>query len=103
MQGSAIFRICMAYGAMQTEQMLAHDQAQEEFTIVDLGATIPYIIPSFPVFTVCLRYLKWQYVDGDGNVLLYDGFIRDCSSLNRTLPAMVHVVRGYSGLFFIEV
>ncbi len=49
------------------------------------------------MFTVCLRYLKWQYVDGDGNVLLYDG---DCSSYTTSHGSRIHVVRG---LFFIEV
>ena len=63
----------MAEQRAESEQV--YDNDKEEFTIVDLGDTISYIVPSFPVFTVRLRYLKWQYVDRDGNILLNDGTV----------------------------
>ena len=72
-------------------------------TILDVGSAISYTIPSFPVFTVRLRHLRYKYVDGNGTVFVNDGFIRDCSALNRTYPAMVLVKRGYSCAFLTKV
>jgi len=47
-----------------------------------------YIIPSFDVLAVPLRHLRIRgFSRKDGQELVYDVFIRNCSSLDRLYPA----------------
>ena len=85
------------------EETVARPIPKEELTILGLECAISNTIPSFPVFDVQLKYKRWHYVDENGTVFVKDGFIRSCSSLNRTYPALVLVERGYSGALFIKV
>ena len=75
-----------------------------ELTILEVASSpISYIIPSFPVFTVQLRQMKWQYIEASGDVYVCDGFVRHCPALDGTVPLTVLVEKGYSCMFFIEV
>jgi len=78
--------------------------AKTEITILEVAINpVTYTIPSFPVFSVQLRQIKWQYVEESGNVYVCDGFVRHGSHLNRTLPVTVLVEKGFSCMFLIEV
>ncbi len=54
-----------------------------------------YTIPSFPVFTVTLREVKLQWEDDNGDVHLFDGFMRECELLNHPLPAIARIPHSY--------
>ena len=59
-----------------------------------------YTIPSFPVFSVQARHIKYQMII-KGTLGVF-GFIRDCPALERCYPANA-VVEGYPDSFFIQV
>ena len=67
------------------------------------GFCIGMLILSFPVFTVQLRCIKWQYKGDDVMLHVKDGAIRDCSSLDKSYPTVVLMERSYSNAFFITV
>ena len=73
------------------------------FTIVEAGEKFAYTIPSFPVITVRLRHVKYRIMDVDGQLKVFDGFMRDCSSINRPFPAMIVVGSGCSNAFFVDI
>ena len=78
------------------------DGPQEGYTnisVLQLGTTVEYAIPSFHVVTVALREAKLQYEDET-----FDGFIRCCDLLNSVnLPAIARVPRGSKGACFVKV
>ena len=47
-----------------------------EISVLRMGSKFTYRIPSFPVLTVDIRHIVSQVVTIEGNVLLFDGFIR---------------------------
>ena len=80
-----------------------NEQTEVPLMILKVGEKLSYTIPSFPVFTVQLRYMKWQYIGDDGILHVKDGAIRDCSSLDRCYPALIMMERSCSNAFFIKV
>lgn len=53
-----------------------------EISILRIGPKFTYRIPSFSVVTVDIRQISYQVVTVEGDVLLFDGFIRADSSLD---------------------
>ena len=67
-----------------------------ELSILDVGVTFSYRVPSFSVLHVDLRQIKFQVTAEDGSVLIYDGFIKADPSLeDRETP--------YSRFLFVLV
>ena len=80
------------------------DESRQELslsllTILEVSSPETYIILSFPVFSVQLRRMKWEYVECTGNVVVCDGYVRHCSALDGPLPVTVQVEKGYSNVF----
>ena len=73
------------------------------FTIVEVKYSYSYVVPSFPVFAVNLRHIKYQMTDENGQVQTFDGFIRECPSLKRSYPAIVRVEIGSKFAFLVKV
>ena len=73
------------------------------FTIVEAKNSYSYVVPSFPVFAVNLRHIKYQMTDENGQVQTFDGFIRECPSLKRSYPAIVRVEIGSKFAFLVKV
>lgn len=73
-----------------------------EIPLLKVGEdVIEYVIPSFPVFSVNLRRIKYTRPTSD--TTLYDGFIRDDSSLmGRKYPTLLVIENGYDNSFFVE-
>lgn len=81
---------------------------REDLTIIETSSeseVYVYTIPSFPVFSVQLRRMKWQFVaEETGSTHVCDGYVRHCAEINKFMgPVTVHVDKGYSCMFFIEV
>ena len=69
--------------------------------LLDVGDNvINYTVPSFPVFSACLISVKFTV---HGNPKVYDGFIRDCSSLQRNYPSLVVTETGCLDSFSVCV
>lgn len=68
---------------------MAESQCHLDIHLLEAGEEYKYIVPHFPVFNAELRMIKFT-VTGDFTV--YNGFIRDCSSLRQlTLPTLIVV------------
>ena len=67
-----------------------------EISVLRMGSKFTYRIPSFPVLTVDIRHIVYQVVTIEGNVLLFDGFIRADSSLepSKETPFTVQIQDG---------
>ena len=67
-----------------------------EISILSVGSKFTYRIPSFPVLTVDIRHIVYQAVTVEGNMLLFDGFIRADSSLEpaKETPFAVQIQDG---------
>ncbi len=72
--------------------VLAH---YNDMTVLQKGRSFQYMIPSFPVFTVTLREVKLQWEDDNGDLHLFDGFMRECELLNHPLPAIARIPHSY--------
>ncbi len=80
--------------------VLAH---YNDMTVLQKGRSFQYTIPSFPVFTVMLREVKLQWEDDNGDLHLFDGFMREYELLNHPLPAITRIPHGYKHAFLAEV
>lgn len=78
-----------------------HELDHELITILKLGDRVHYTVPSFPVFSVQLVEMKFQFTD-ELSTTFFDGYIRDTPGLARTYPALIKVCCGYSNAFSIE-
>jgi len=65
----------------------------DEVTVLCAGSTFVYMIPSLDnVLGLPLRQLKIQgFSRKDGKKLMYDVFIRNCRSLERSYPAKMTI------------
>lgn len=70
-----------------------------QVVILELGSKIKYTVPSFPVFSACLREIKFQFLD---ETKIYDGYIKDCPSLDRSYPGLLRLCFGYTNAFSID-
>ena len=50
-------------------------------TVLSMGNTIHYTIPSFPVYSAELVEVKVQWEDEDGSLLVFDASVT-CSTIN---------------------
>ena len=50
-----------------------------------------YTVPSFPVLSVELRKIKYQFILPDESIAVVDGFVHDDPSLKRTYPTELYV------------
>ena len=78
------------------------DQDNEKantLVVLEKGMSIPYIVLSFPVFTVMWR-VQLQWVNEHQT---FDAFMRECGLLNHSLPAVALVTYSYNNVFFVEV
>ena len=69
--------------------------------VLRIGKSYKYTIPSFPVVSVQLRHIKYQMIS-QGTIGVFDGFMRECPSLERSYPAKA-VIIAHPDAFFIEV
>ena len=68
------------------------DDDVDNFTVLCVGDKFRYTIPSFAVVHVWLRPMKLQaFSEQTGELEVYDGFIRDDPSLERSFPVGVVV------------
>lgn len=74
-----------------------------ELAVLQKGKSLPYTVPSFPVFTAMLREVKLQIEDDEGDVQVFDAFMRECELLDEPLPAIARVPDGYKNAFLVEV
>ena len=72
-------------------------------TVLSMGNTIHYTIPSFPVYSAELVEVKVQWEDEDGSLLVFDAFARNCDLLDHQLPAIAEIPFSYDNAFIIEV
>ena len=74
--------------------------------VFSAGAVIEYTVPSFPVFTVEIREMKYQFVVDDEQESndIYDGYLNTDGSMSMSLPspALAKVCWGYKYGFFID-
>lgn len=70
----------------QVDESVEQTDTDTEFDvpIVSVGDKFNYNVPSFPPFSAMLRHMRYQFTEEDGTVFLLDGFIRDCTMLDRT-------------------
>ena len=53
-----------------------------EITVPQVGNSVPYIIPSFPVLTALMWEAKCQWVNKDGKfVTVFNGYMWECNIL----------------------
>lgn len=50
-----------------------------------------YTVPGFPVLSVELRNIKYQFILPDESISVVDGFVHDDPSLKRTYPTELYV------------
>ncbi len=74
------------------EQPEEQDGPDTVIAIHSVGCKFSYNIPSFPALSAMLRSMKFEWIGEDGTVSLMDGFIKDCSLLDRTYPAFASPV-----------
>lgn len=77
------------------------DEDHDGVEIVDVaGSSFMYRIPRFPVVTINLRQITLEAIITDGSTVVYDGFIREHSSLyGHKYPATIRVYESC----FVEV
>jgi len=56
-------------------------------TVLVKDNTIDYVVTSFPVVWARLVEVKLEWVNCQGEIETFDGFVRDCNALNHSLPA----------------
>jgi len=88
------------------------DEEQElddfiEVTVLEVGSTVPYTVPSFPVFKTKLVEVKllWEeHCEGSTpKLLVFHGFAKKCDTLDHSLPAIAHLPFNYDCCFTIFV
>ena len=57
---------------------------------------------NFPVVAVHLREIIYQFIGDDCSTMMYTGYIRDCSMINRPFPALAKVCCGSSDMCYVE-
>lgn len=67
--------------------------------IMSIGNKVKYTIPSFPVLSPVLREVRFQFAD---EVCCCDGYMRECSDLERLYPSMLKLCFGYANAFSID-
>lgn len=77
-------------------------ELHELVTVYKLGGKLEYTVPCFPVFTVGLRAAVFQLNSSEADSRLYNGFIRDCSQLERPFPCILRFCPGRSNSFFTD-
>ena len=70
-----------------------------EVVVLKKEMSIPYTIPSFPVFTALLRKVRLQWEDSGGERHEFDGFMRECGLLSHPIPAVAVVEHGYENAY----
>ena len=70
-----------------------------DICLLEVGQKYSYRVPSFPVFTANIRKMKFKVSSDPG---VYDGFIRDCPSLERNYPVLTVVGEGPRDCFFVS-
>lgn len=86
--------------------MAASAQERTEFfdvSVLRKGRPVTYTVPSFPVFTAMLQPVLLQWEDSEGDVFVFDGFMRECELMDHPLPALARVPTGQSHAFLVEV
>lgn len=91
----------MASGGELCDTCGQHTEYHDLVAIFKLGDKREYTVPSFPVFTVTLREVLYQFVDHEDSSV-YTGFIRECPALARPYPSLIKLCSGYTNSFFIE-
>ena len=67
--------------------------------VLRIGKSYKYTIPSFPVVSVQLRHIKYQMIS-QGTIGVFDGFMRECPSLERSYPAKAVIIAHPDAFFF---
>ena len=58
-------------------------------------------MPNFPVVTVQLREIIYQYIGDDCSTMMYPGYIRDCSMINRPFPTLAKICYASSDMCYL--
>ena len=80
-------------------------QEEDHHTLLALykvGYAQEYKVPSFPVVTVQLREIIYQFIADDCSTMMYTGYVWDCSMVNRPFPALAKVCCGNSDICYVE-
>ena len=48
-------------------------------------------MPNFPVMTVQLREIIYQFIGNDCSTMMYTRYIWECSMINRPFPALAKI------------
>ena len=88
-------------------EMADEEQELDDFIEVTVGSTVPYTVPSFPVFKTKLIEVKllWEeHCEGSTPKLhVFHGFAKKCDTLDHPLPAIAHLPLNYDCCFTIFV
>ena len=84
----------MAAGSERIETEVDTRENNSVLTVLSMGNTIHYTIPSFPVYSAELVEVKEQWEDA---------FARTCDLLDHQLPAIAEIPFSYDNAFIIEV
>ena len=76
-------------------------ELHELVTVYKLGGKLECTVSCFPVFTMGLRAALFQ-LNSSEDSRLYNGFIRDCSQLERPFPCILRFSPGRSNSFFTD-
>jgi len=72
--------------------------------VLSKGDSHRYVVPSFPIFKVPLREVKFRWEGVDGTVHVFDGFTRAIIGLlDHPLPAVAKLPVSNDHGFLIEV
>ncbi len=88
-------RVMMAENGDKSDVPLVVLAHCNDMTVLQKGRSFQYTIPSFPVLTVTLREVKLQWEDDNGDLHLFDGFMREYELLNHPLPAIARIPHSY--------
>ena len=72
-------------GSERVEAEVDTRENNSVLTVLSMGNTIHYTIPSFPVYSAELLEVKVQWEDEDGSLLVFDAFARNCDLLDHQL------------------
>ena len=102
---SLLLRHCIPYNIPErTCYNGSYQNESQKITVTQIGSSFPYTVPSFPVFTVSLRKVKFEWTNAQGQICVFDGYMRECGLLhNRSLPAVAVVANGFQNAFFVNV
>ena len=73
--------------APKSDRSVQNEPSNGDLYILSMGPKFQYVIPSFDVLAVDIRLTKVQGQNEDGGLKVFDMFIRDDPSLDRTYPA----------------